>query len=104
MLKAFTKAAAAGVMMIALQVEAPEASARVYHHHHYSNYRSHPVAHRARVCRNRGTGIGIVAGALIGNSLGGHNRTTGTIAGAAVGGVTGHAIAQSECRRRYSRR
>jgi len=84
-------------MMLAMA--APSANA--YPYHSAAWYRHHHVAHHERVCRNRGTGIGIVAGALLGNSLAGRNRTTGTLAGAAVGGVAGHAIAQDRCEHRY---
>ena len=101
MWKKLTNAVAAGAMIVAMQAplasvqaQSSPAEARAYPTHH--------AAHRARVCRNRGTAIGVVAGALIGNSLGGHNRTTGTIVGAAAGGATGHAIAQSHCRQRYT--
>jgi hypothetical protein len=68
-------------------------------HHSAAWYRAHRMHHHERVCTNRGTAIGVVAGALAGNSMSGHHRVTGTVAGAAVGGVAGHAIGQRVCDR-----
>ncbi len=95
----FTKAVAAGALIIALQaplmaVQAPVQSAEARAQTSYER-------HRERVCRNRGTAIGVVAGAILGNSISGHHRTTGTVVGAGVGGAAGRAISEDECRRKY---
>jgi len=87
------KAALAGAMAFTMVA----ANAYAETHHSAAWYRAHRVHHHERVCTNRGTAIGVVAGALVGNSLSGHHRVVGTLAGGAVGGVAGHAIGQNLC-------
>ena len=94
MLKSIAKIAVAGAMIMAMQT----APASAYPYHSAAWYRHHHVQHHARVCRNTGTAVGVVAGAVLGNAL--THSTGGTVVGAGVGGVAGHSIAQSNCRRR----
>ena len=98
MLNPITKAAAACVLILAMQAPVA-ASARTYHHSRAWYAAHHSAQHHARVCRNRGTALGVVGGAVLGNVIT-HGSTGGTIIGAGVGGVAGHSIAQSNCRRR----
>jgi hypothetical protein len=59
----------------------------------------------ARGCRNVGTAVGGVTGAVVGSNLAsGGGRTGGAILGGLVGAVAGHAIAQQNCGhdRRYA--
>lgn len=52
----------------------------------------------ARGCRNTGTAIGGVTGAVVGSNLAsGGGRTGGAILGGLVGAVAGHEIAKSNC-------
>ena len=52
----------------------------------------------ARGCRNTGTAIGGVTGAVVGSNLAsGGGRTGGAIIGGLVGAVAGHEIAKSNC-------
>jgi hypothetical protein len=49
-------------------------------------------------CRNVGTAVGGVTGAVVGSNLAsGGGRTGGAILGGLVGAVAGHAIAQQNC-------
>jgi uncharacterized protein YcfJ len=52
----------------------------------------------ARGCRNTGTAIGGVTGAVVGSNLAsGGGRTGGAILGGLVGAVAGHEIAKQNC-------
>ena len=52
----------------------------------------------ARGCRNTGTAIGGVTGAVVGSNLAsGGGRTGGAIIGGLVGAVAGHEIAKQNC-------
>jgi uncharacterized protein YcfJ len=52
----------------------------------------------ARGCRNTGTAIGGVTGAVVGSNLAhGGGRTGGAILGGLVGAVAGHEIAKNNC-------
>jgi uncharacterized protein YcfJ len=57
----------------------------------------------ARGCRNTGTVVGGVAGALLGNGVSrGGGKTGGTIIGGLGGAVVGHEIAKRNCAESYS--
>jgi uncharacterized protein YcfJ len=60
----------------------------------------------SRGCRNTGTAIGGVTGAVVGSNLAsGGGRTGGAILGGLVGAVAGHEIAKQNCgsdQRRYT--
>ena len=92
-MRSLIKAALAGAVALAMQ--AVSANAETYHSAAW--YRAHRAHHHERVCTDRSTAIGVVAGALVGNSLSGRHRIVGTVAGGAVGGVAGHAIGQNLC-------
>ena len=52
----------------------------------------------ARGCRNTGTAIGGVTGAVVGSNLAsGGGRTGGAVLGGLVGAVAGHEIAKQNC-------
>lgn len=61
------------------------------------------AASASSACRNTGTVVGGVAGALLGNSVAdGGGKTGGTIIGGLGGAVVGHEIAKRNCADRAS--
>lgn len=74
---------------------APEmATARPHHYNRYAASRHEQSCRNAERRRgNNGAVIGGIGGALAGNALG-HGKLGGTLLGAGVGAVAGHAIAK----------
>lgn len=87
--------AKAAVVTAALALVAPDmAAARPHHYSRYSSSRHEQSCRNAERRRgNNGAVIGGIGGALAGNALG-HGKIGGTLLGAGVGAVAGHAIAK----------
>jgi uncharacterized protein YcfJ len=66
------------------------------HHHHYTRK-------SCRTSANTGTAIGAIAGGALGYNTGNHG-TGSTLLGAGLGGLAGHQIAKSHCKRVKARR
>lgn len=70
---------------------------RVVRHHYYHHYASSCHEHRQRRGAN-GAIIGAIGGGIVGNALAGGNRLPGTMLGAGVGALAGHAVGKNSTR------
>jgi outer membrane lipoprotein SlyB len=70
---------------------------RVVRHTTYHHYASSCHDHRQRRGAN-GAIIGAIGGGIVGNAMAGGNRLPGTMLGAGVGALAGHAIGKNSTR------
>lgn len=97
------KAALGAFVLATVATSLPQtAAARPYHHHyrHYASYRHYDNrCHDNRERRGRnGAIIGAVGGGIVANSMARGDRGPGTLLGAGVGALAGHAIGKSSTR------
>ena len=92
------KLALCAAALVTATVSLPQAaSARYYHHYsHYRHYSSYNGCHERRQRRGaNGAIIGAIGGGVVGNAVSGGNRLPGTMLGAGVGALAGHAIGKN---------
>ena len=91
------KLALCAAALVAATVSLPQAvSARHYQHSHYRHYSSYNGCHERRQRRGaNGAIIGAIGGGVVGNAASGGNRVPGTLLGAGVGALAGHAIGKN---------
>ena len=89
--------AAAAVLTTLAPVSFADAATR---HRHHARHHTYSCQAERRRSATTGAVIGTVAGALIGNSVSGGNRTPGTLLGAGAGAYVGHQYGKhnSRCR------
>jgi hypothetical protein len=98
------KLAAGALALAAVAVGLPQTATahtyrhhRVTHHHSYHHYASSCHEHRQRRGAN-GAIIGAIGGGIVGNAMAGGNRLPGTMLGAGVGALAGHAVGKNSTR------
>ena len=92
------KLALCAAALVTATVSLPQAAAaRHYHHYsHYRHYSSYNNCHERRQRRGaNGAIIGAVGGGVVGNMASSGNRVPGTLLGAGVGALAGHAIGKN---------
>jgi len=97
--KPFARLATGALALAALGIALPEgASARTYYRHHHV-YRHYASCHATRERHGaNGAIIGAIGGGIVGNAASSGNRGPGTLLGAGVGALAGHAIGKNSSR------
>ena len=80
-------------------IAAPDlAQARVHHDHYYTRHYDNRCHDRRQLHGANGAIIGAIGGGIVGNAMSSGNRTGGTLLGAGVGALAGHAVGKNSTR------